>query len=63
MKNQYPSSDDLKLDSALSFIPTSLRTLLETLFIGKDTGCKVAAVGHAIIQAVRARAVIAPLQL
>ena len=24
MKNQYPSSDDLKLDSALSFIPTGL---------------------------------------
>ena len=61
--NQYPSSEDLKLDSALSFIPTSLRTALETLFIGKDTRRKVAAVGHAIIQAVRRRAVIAPLQV
>ena len=63
VKNQYPSSEDLKLDSALSFIPTSLRTALETLFIGKDTRRKVAAVGHAIIQAVRPRAVIAPLQV
>ena len=63
VKNQYPSSEDLKYDSALSFIPTSLRTALETLFIGKDTRRKVAAVGHAIIQAVRPRAVIAPLQV
>ena len=61
--NQYPSSDDLKLDSSLSFIPTSLRTALETLLVGKDTRRKVAAVGHAIIQAVRPRAVIAPLQI
>ena len=63
MTNQYPSSDDLKLDSSPSFIPTSLRTALETLFVGKDTRRKVAAVGHAIIQAVRPRAVIAPLQI
>ena len=61
--NQYPSSEDLKLDSALSFIPTSLRTALQTLFVGKDTRRKVAAVGHAIIQALRPRTVIAPLQV
>ena len=54
MTNQYPSSEDLKLDSALSFM-TSLRTALETLFVGKDTRRKVAAVGHAIIQAARPR--------
>lgn len=63
MTNQYPSSEDLKLDSALSFIPTSLRTALQTLFVGKDTRRKVAAVGHAIIQALRPRTVIAPLQV
>ena len=63
VRNQYPSSDDLKLDSSLSFIPTSLRTALETLFVGQDTRCKVAAVGLAIIQAVHPRAVIAPLQI
>ena len=61
MKNQYPNSEDLKLDSALSFIPTSLRIALETLFAGKDTRRKVAAVGHAIIQAVCPRPVIASL--
>ena len=34
--NQYPSSDDLNLDSALLFILTSLRTALEILFVDKD---------------------------
>ena len=63
VRNQYLSSDDLKLDSSLSFIPTSLLTALETLFVGKDRRCKVAAVGLAIIQAVRPRAVIATLQI
>ena len=33
------------------------------MFVGKKTRHKVAAVGHAIIQAVRPRAVIAPLQI
>ena len=28
VKNQYPSSEELILDSALSFIPTSMRTAL-----------------------------------
>ncbi|KAH3856320.1 hypothetical protein DPMN_098906 [Dreissena polymorpha] len=40
---------DLKHESALSFLLTSLRTLSETLFYGKDTKRKVAEVGHAII--------------
>ncbi|KAH3788813.1 hypothetical protein DPMN_166975 [Dreissena polymorpha] len=35
LTNWYPSSEDLKLESALSFFPTSLRTQLETLFYGK----------------------------
>ena len=61
--SQYPSSHDLQLDSALAFIPTSLLTALDTLFAGKDTRRKVAAVGQAIIQAVRPRAVLAPLQV
>ena len=61
--NQYPSSSDLKLDSALSFIPTSLQLALEILFVEIDSRRKIAAVGQAIIQAVRPRGVLAPLQL
>ena len=49
LTNQYPRSQDVKLDSALSFIPASLRTALDTLFVEKDRGRKVAAIGQAII--------------
>ena len=41
----------------------NLRTLLNCLFVGKETNRKVAAIGQAIVQAVRPRAVVAPLQL
>ena len=37
--------------------------MLDALFVGKDTQRKVASIGHAIIQAVRPRAVLAPLQI
>ena len=63
MTNQYPSSDDLNLDSALLFIPTSLRIALEILFVDKDARCKVVGGGQAIIQAVCPRSIIAPLQI
>lgn len=63
LADQYPSATSLKLDSALSFVPDSLRTLLNCLFVGKETGRKVAAIGQAVVQAVRPRAVLAPLQL
>ena len=61
--NEYPSTQTFKLNSALSFIPDTLRTLLSTLFVGTDTKRKVVAIGQAIIQAVRPRAVLAPLQV
>lgn len=61
--DQYPSIESLQLDSALSFIPETLRTLLNGIFVGKDSSRKVAGIGHAIVQAARPRAVVAPLQL
>jgi 5'-3' exonuclease len=61
--NEYPSTETLKLDSALNYIPDTLRTMLNSMFVGKDIQRKVASIGQAIIQAVRPRAVIAPLQL
>ena len=44
-------------------MPCSLQLLLNTLFVGKDTQQKVASIGQSIIQAVRPRAVLAPLQI
>ena len=61
--SDYPTADDLKLDSALGFLPETLRYMLKYLFVGKDTQHKVASIGQAIVQAVRPRAVIAPLQI
>ena len=37
LTNQYPSAKSLKLDSALSFVPDTLQTLLNGLFVGKET--------------------------
>ena len=61
--DEYPTTETIKLQPALDYIPRSLRTLLKSLFAGKDTGPKVASIGQAIIQAVRPRTVIAPLQI
>ena len=62
-EDTYPTTAELKLAAALDFIPASLRFLLQHLFVGKDTSRKVAGIGQAVVQAVRPRAVIAPLQL
>ena len=61
--NQYPTAETIQLQPTLDYIPESLRTVLQALFVGKDNRRKIASIGHAIIQAVRPRAVVAPLQI
>jgi 5'-3' exonuclease len=61
--DSYPQADQLKVDSAMDFLPDTLQNMLKYLFVGKDTHRKVASIGQAIVQAVRPRAVIAPLQI
>ena len=63
LKDVYPQTDELSLESSLWYIPPSLRCMLQQLFIGKDTRRKQESIGQAIVQAVRPRAVLAPLQL
>ena len=63
VNDHYPSTDALNLGPALMYLPETLRTLLSSLFVGKDTKQKVASIGQAVVQAVRPRAVIAPLQI
>lgn len=65
IKSNVPSlsTKSLKLDSALSFVPDTLRISLNSLFVGKKTKGKVAAIGHAIVQAVQPRVIVAPLQI
>ena len=59
----YPTADSLSRSNSIRYVPSTLRLLLSQMFSGKETELKVAAVGQSIIQAVRPRAVIAPMQL
>ena len=61
--DEYPKTSDLELESALEYVPMSLHYFLQQILVGKDTRRKVASIGHSIVQAVRPRVVIAPLQL
>ena len=62
-KDKYPKSEELQLESALEYIPSSLHFLLEHLLVGKDKSRKEASIGQAIVQGVRPRSVITPLQV
>ena len=59
----YPSVTELQNPTALNYVPPSLIYFLQHLFVGKDCSKKVSSIGHTVIQAVRPRSVIAPLQL
>ncbi|XP_073423248.1 uncharacterized protein [Dendrobates tinctorius] len=61
--DEYPKTSSLECQSALDCLPLSLLCLLETLFVGKDIHRKVASIGQSVVQTVRPRAVVAPLQL
>ena len=62
-KNEYTNVPELNFVLALEFIPPSLRFMLENILPGKETNRKVASIGQTIVQAVRLRTVIAPLQI
>ena len=52
--------------SLLLYLPESLRLLCSKLFVGTKTEKKelrIAAIGQSIIQAIRPRAIIAPMQI
>ena len=53
---EYPKSADVTLESALEYVPASLRCLLQHMLVGKDTRKQEASVGHIIVQGVRPRA-------
>ena len=61
--DQYPGVNSLDLSNALSFVPQTLQAFLSCLFVGEDKNRKVASIGQAIIQSVRPRAVVVPLQI
>ena len=63
-KTEYPGTNQMSsVELALGFLPESLRVLLELLLTGQDISKKVASIGQAIVQAIRPRVIIMPLQL
>ena len=61
--NCYPSYDDFESqDKCISFLPETLRKLLEVLIVGKGAKMKIASIGQAIMQAARPQVLLAPLQ-
>lgn len=63
-KDVYPHPEDLSnLEKQYSLLPTVLADLLTGITKSKKRDLKVAAIGQAIVQAARPRAIIAPLQL
>jgi hypothetical protein len=63
-KDVYPSSGEItSAEEAMAFIPGSLQLLLQTLAVGNDRDTKIASLGQAIMQCIRPRVLIAPLQI
>ena len=62
-KDEYYGLDDLNVDACVNFLPSSLRLLLYCILPADISSVIVAAIGQAIVQVSRPRAVIAPMQL
>lgn len=63
-KETYPCSETLSDVAAQNAVlPDSLRSFLAEIFTEAKCEVKVASIGQAIIQAIRPRSIIAPLQL
>ena len=60
----YPSQDDIASHTDdLDFVPDSLQLMLTTIFSRNDVDLKVSSTGEAIMQAVRSRILICPMQI
>ena len=60
----YPSSAEMaSSEAAIEYIPDCLKTFLKIVFAGKNIDVKLASIGQVIMQAVRPRVLMAPLQI
>jgi len=63
-KDTYPVPADKELpEPCTEFVPKSLKLLLSVMFPGSISARKIVSIGQAIVQAVRPRLLIAPLQI
>ena len=62
--NSYPSPDGMEsCGEIVEYLPKSLCIFLDNLFVGKEKSVSLASIGQAIMQQVRPKALIVPLQL
>ena len=59
--DMYPDASDIS--NSYSYLPILLQELLVSLFGGKENITKISSIGQCLIQAIRPRAQIAPLQI
>lgn len=63
-KGFYPDSSDISSrEKNLEYVTESLQRFLKILFSGKDSDLKISSIGQAIMQAVRPRGLLPPLQI
>ena len=62
--DMYPCTTEMSsTEEAMSFLPESLKLLFQRFFVGRDADKKVGSLGQAIMQAIRPRVLLAPLQM
>ena len=59
----YPDLSQSDIQTYTDFLRSSLQLFLNTIMTGEDLCLKQAALGHALMQAARPRAILAPLQI
>ena len=60
--NEYPTADDLTTENSMAFLPDSLVQFLQIIVASKNSQKIQASLGNAIVQVVRPRMNIVPLQ-
>jgi len=62
--DMYPCTTEMSsTEEAMSFLPESLKLLFQRFFVGRDADRKVGSLWQAIMQAIRPRVLLAPLQM
>ena len=60
----YPSMNEFQsIDNCIEYLTPSLKSLLKTMFVSNDKDKRVAFIGQAIMQQIRPRALLVPLQV
>ena len=62
-KDVYPLPNDITAESAIDFIPNSLKLLLSKTFAGEGHYTKIGAIGQSIMQVIHPRGLLCPLQI